>query len=421
VDRDFKETKEMKPQRWNYGAFDSQDTDMKQIEIPDKNDAGLTVLSEITRKLVLSVQTSNHIAFILSSAKEILNASASSVILVDEKKGELFFEFADGNVGGMITQVRLNIASGIAGWVAREGKPLIVNDVKSDQRFSKDVDRITGFATRSIICVPILVQSQVIGVIEVVNRKDGSEFREQDLEVLKVLAKLAATAIDRVRLNEALVYGYINAVNALATTIDNKDPFTREHSYRVKEYALMGARSLQLPQPQLDIIEYAGLLHDVGKIIIPNETLRKSEPLTPEEWAIMRKHPSTGADIIATMPRLEEVGNLVRYHHERYDGKGYPEGLNGEEIPIGARLLAVADAFDTMTTKRSYRNAVSLEVAVEELRKCSGKQFSALAVEAFICGVMKQKQLVPEHIHAPRGRLILPNSPVIKGIRVPNT
>jgi putative nucleotidyltransferase with HDIG domain len=418
VDRDFKETKEMKPQRWNYGAFDSQDTDMKQIEIPDKNDAGLTVLSEITRKLVLSVQTSNHIEFILSSAKEILNASASSVILVDEKKRELFFEFADGNVGGLITQVRINIASGIAGWVVREGKPLIVNDVKSDERFSADVDKITGFVTRSIICVPILVQSQVIGVIEVVNRKDGSDFREQDLEVLKVLANIAATAIDRVRLNEALVYGYINAVNALAATIDNKDPFTREHSYRVKEYALMGARSLQLPQRQLDIIEYAGLLHDVGKIVIPNEILRKSEPLTPEEWATMRRHPSTGADIIATMPRLDEVGNLVRYHHERYDGTGYPNGLNGEEIPIGARLLAVADAFDTMTTKRSYRGSVSLEVAVEELRKCSGKQFSALAVEAFICVLMKQKQLVLEQIHGPRGRLILPSNSVTRGGRL---
>ena len=421
MERNFKETKEMKPQGRNYGSFDSQNADMKQIEISDKNDEELTVLSEITRKLVLSVQTSNHIAFILSSAKEILNASASSVILVDEKKKELFFEFADGNVGGLITQVRINIASGIAGWVAREGKPLIVNDVKSDQRFSVDLDRITGFVTRSIICVPILVQSQVIGVIEVVNRKDGSDFREQDLEVLKVLANIAATAIDRVRLNEALVYGYINAVNALATTIDNKDPFTREHSYRVKEYALMGARSLQLPQRQLDVIEYAGLLHDVGKIVIPNEILRKSEPLTPEEWATMRRHPSTGSDIIATMPRLDEVGNLVRYHHERYDGTGYPDGLNGEEIPIGARLLAVADAFDTMTTKRSYRGNVSLEVAVEELRKYSGKQFSALAVEAFICGLMKQKQFVPEHIHAPRGKLILPSKPLIKGIRVPNT
>jgi len=213
----------------------------------------------------------------------------------------------------------------------------------------------------------------------------------------------------------------MNAVNALATTIDNKDPFTREHSYRVKEYALMGARSLQLPQRQLDIIEYAGLLHDVGKIVIPNEILRKSEPLTPEEWATVRRHPSTGADIIATMPRLEEVGNIVRYHHERYDGTGYPAGLNGEEIPIAARLLVVADAFDTMTTKRSYRNAVSLEVAVEELRKCSGKQFSALAVESFICGLLKQKQFLPEQIRAPRGRLILPSNPVIKGIRVPNT
>ena len=356
------------------------------------------LFTEIARKASSVSHVSRLIDQTLRMAKDILNASASSVLLVDEEKQELFFEFADGEAGGALKEVRISIQSGIAGWVASHGRPIVVNDVARDHRFYKGVDRTTGFTTKSIMCAPLEVRKKVIGVIEVLNKLDESDFTEQDLEALKAVASTAALAIDNLRINEELLYGYSNAVRALATAIDEKDPYTRGHSQRVKEYALLGARALPLSPWELEAIEYAGVLHDIGKIGIPDATLRKAGPLTSQEWALMRNHPRIGSSIVGSIPRLEEVRELIVHHHEHYDGTGYPRGLKGESIPIGARLLAVADAFDTMTTNRAYRGALSMGSAIEELRRCSGTQFCPVAVEAFISSFMsRQEYLSPPY------------------------
>ena len=349
------------------------------------------LFKEIARKASSVSQVSHLIDQTVRMAKEILNASASSILLVDEEKQELFFEFADGEAGGALKEVRISIQSGIAGWVASHGRPIVVNDVARDHRFYKGVDRTTGFTTKSIMCAPLIVHNKVIGVIEVLNKLDESDFNERDLEALKAVASTAALAIDNLRIHGELLYGYSNAVRALATAIDEKDPYTCGHSQRVKEYALLCARALSLPPGELEAIEYAGLLHDIGKIGIPDATLRKAGPLTSQEWALMRNHPRIGASIVGSIPRLEEVRELILHHHEHYDGTGYPRGLKGESIPIGARLLAVADAFDTMTTNRAYRAALSMDSAIEELRRCSGTQFCPVAVEAFISGFMRRQ------------------------------
>ena len=180
--------------------------------------------------------------------------------------------------------------------------------------------------------------------------------------------------------------GYKGTIRALAASIDAKDPYTRGHTQRVTEYALLGAISLTLSQQELEVLEYAGILHDVGKIGIPDSILSKPGPLTPEEWSIVRQHPVIGANIMKDASFLEESKKLVLHHHEKYDGTGYPDGLIGNDIPLGARLLAVADSFDSMTTDRAYRSALSIEDALDELHKCCGTQFCPVAVEAFISG-----------------------------------
>jgi HD-GYP domain-containing protein (c-di-GMP phosphodiesterase class II) len=191
-------------------------------------------------------------------------------------------------------------------------------------------------------------------------------------------------SLENARLHDALVDAYGRTVKALAAAIDAKDPYTCGHSQRVKEYALLAGRFLALPHEELEAVEYAGILHDVGKIGIVDTTLRKPSQLLPEEWVIMRGHPGIGASIIGDVPFLERAKELVLHHHERYDGSGYPNQLRREAIPLGARLIAVADAFDTMTTDRAYRSALSVDYALNELRKCSGTHFCPLAVEAFI-------------------------------------
>jgi GAF domain-containing protein len=193
-----------------------------------------SLVAEVARKTECISQVSCLINQTVSLTKTILNAAASSVLLVDEGRQELYFDYADGDVGGALKRVKMSIQCGIAGWVARYGKPLIVNDVAKDRRFFKGIDEVTGFITKSIVCVPLVVRNKVIGVLEVLNKLDNSGFTEQDLEVLGTVAATAAQGIDNLRIHEELLYGYCNAVKALATVIDDKDPYTCGHSQRVK-------------------------------------------------------------------------------------------------------------------------------------------------------------------------------------------
>jgi len=186
------------------------------------------------------------------------------------------------------------------------------------------------------------------------------------------------------KLHQLVLQGYKDTIGALAAAVDAKDPYTCGHSRRVKEYALRAGKSLRLSKRELEILEYASLLHDVGKIGIADALLSKPAILTEDEYRIVSSHSLIGANIIRDIPFLSEARELVLHHHEKYDGTGYPDGLKGEEISVGAAVLALADAFDAMTTKRAYRDALEFDDALRELRRCSGTQFSPFAVDAFV-------------------------------------
>ena len=354
----------------------------RELEITTR----LALLCEVGKRAGLSSQLTRLIDRITRMTQNTLNAMASSVLLFDDDEQELFFEVASGPVKKTLRRIRVGTQSGIAGWVACNGKPLIVNDVTKDQRFDKGTDIITGFVTRSIICAPLLVRGRVIGVIEVLNKLDASDFTGRDLETLVSVASTAAISIENARLHKTVIDAYKSTIKALAAAIDAKDPYTRGHSQRVMEYALLGGTALSLSRKELEDIEYAGILHDIGKIAIPDSILNKPNSLLPSEWEMVHKHPVTGASMLAGIPFLERSRELILHHHERYDGNGYPDGLKGEEIPIGARLIAVADAFDTMTTDRAYRAALTADYCISELYGCSGTQFCPVAVEAFVTG-----------------------------------
>lgn len=242
-----------------------------------------------------------------------------------------------------------------------------------------------------------MVQRKVIGVIEVLNRTDGSSFTNQDLETLTSVASTAAMAIENTKLHQSVLEAYKNTIKALAATLDAKDRYTCGHSQRVMEYALLGGVSLSLSREELEILEYAGILHDIGKIGIVDSILTKPERLTDNEWQIMRQHPQIGANILKDVPFLVSARPLILHHHEKYDGTGYPDRLRQEETPVGARLLAVADAFDTMTTDRSYRAAPGVDYAFAELHKCSGSQFCPAAVSAFVSGYHRHQGLLQQN------------------------
>jgi putative nucleotidyltransferase with HDIG domain len=168
---------------------------------------------------------------------------------------------------------------------------------------------------------------------------------------------------------------HINTVAALTSAIDANDPYTHGHSYRVSRYALRVGRALGLSARDLEILEYGALLHDIGKIAIQHEILLKKERLTDQEFLSLKQHPTVGADIVENLKFLREAAVLVRYHHEQPNGRGYPDGLRGEEIPIGARIILCCDAFDAMTSDRPYRKGMPVERVVEQIDKCKGEQF----------------------------------------------
>ncbi len=372
-----------------YSAEESQVATRATGHVEQENKARLTLIYEISKKVGSIPRMTQLLDQTVKMTQQTLKAAASSVLLFGDNEQELLFEVASGPVGKVLRRVRVSAKSGIAGWVARTGRPLVVNDVNRNQHFSRIIDVNTGFVTRSIICVPLVVHRKIMGVIEVLNKLDGSDFNEQDLEAVVSVASTAAMAIENTRLHQTILDAYKSTIATLVTTIDAKDPYTRGHSQRVMEYALLGGASLSLPTEEMETLEYAGILHDIGKIAIDTRILNKPDTLDPSEWNIMREHSAIGANLIREIPFLEKARELVLYHHERYDGKGYPAGLKGGDIPIGARLIAVADAFDTMTTDRSYRRARSFDQAIKELNDCSSTHFCPIAVDAFVSSFRK--------------------------------
>jgi HD-GYP domain-containing protein (c-di-GMP phosphodiesterase class II) len=376
-------------------AIEINETELNQIR--------LALFGEINKHINAVTKLPDLIRHITSMAQSALKASASSVLLLDENRQELYFEVAEGSVGSKLKQIRMSTQSGIAGWVVSNGRPLIINDVSKDQRFYQTMDKNTGFTTRSILAVPLIVSNKFVGVIEVINKFDGGSFNDTDLEIITPVASIAAIAIENVKLHEAVTEGCKMTIKALAATIDAKDPYTRGHSQRVMEYALIGAYYLKLPQDDIEAIEYGAILHDTGKIGIPDSILNKSGPLNLNERKIMSQHPVIGANIIKDMPFLAKAREFVLHHHERFDGQGYPDKIASHQTPIGTRLISVADGFDSMTTNRSYRSALTREQATFELLRCSGTQFCPIAVKAFISALNSNNDVPPQNPKCVKG------------------
>ena len=184
--------------------------------------------------------------------------------------------------------------------------------------------------------------------------------------------------------NEKLEKAYLDTVQTLRYTIEAKDPYTRGHSDRVSAFSVLLGQELGLSDDQLKTLKVGGLFHDIGKIGIPDSILLKESKLTDDEYSQIKNHPSIGAHILCNAAVFQEIIPIVKHHHERYDGKGYPSKLVGEQIPYLARVTAVVDAFDAMTSKRAYRNAIPIETVKEEIKRCSGLQFDPVIAEAFL-------------------------------------
>jgi putative nucleotidyltransferase with HDIG domain len=210
-------------------------------------------------------------------------------------------------------------------------------------------------------------------------RRQASTLQERSRELMESYHRLEESSLE--------------AIESLNATVDAKDPYTAGHSARVQRIALAVAEELGVPAQRLDAVRFGGLFHDIGKIAVPDSLLAKAGPLDEEEFAVVQRHPADGAEIVSHFSRLREAVPLIRHHHERWDGKGYPDRLAGDEIPPEACVVGLADAWDAMTTDRPYREALSVEQAAAEVRKCRGTQFSPMVVDAFFVAFRRQPAL----------------------------
>lgn len=251
---------------------------------------------------------------------------------------------------------------------------------------------------RSAIAVPLVTNGHVIGLLVLMHRHQGQddhriEYSESDRNSLLSFAGQAALILDNTRMK--IEHGrrdvYLKSITALTSAIDAKDRYTQNHSRNVASYAVALGKALGLSEEELSNIHFGAILHDIGKIGVPENILNKPGRLSKDEFHSIKSHPTMGAKILEPIDFLKEAINVVLYHHERYDGSGYPEGLKGETIPYTARLVSIADAWDAMTSHRSYRPALAQEAAVSQLQEGSGSQFDPYMTQVFTDMIKKGK------------------------------
>jgi HD-GYP domain-containing protein (c-di-GMP phosphodiesterase class II) len=338
-------------------------------------------LLEIGVELASTLDLERVLELALRKAEEVCRAETGSIWELDAGSQELFFRVVRGRAapaiprparaGGRRDRRQRRGARPARSGERRRGGPALARRHRS---------RVPDTA---ILTVPLIAHGSVVGVLQLLNPVGKEGFSPDDEQRMKLFAGPLAHAIDNARLYAAQKRLFVETVTALAEAIEKRDPYTGGHVHRVVCYSLLLGAQLGLDREELARLRLSATLHDVGKIAVPDRVLNKPAPLDRDEFEIMKRHTLDGAEIVSTIQSLHDVLPGVRSHHERLDGRGYPDGLFDADIPELARIIAVADTFDAMTTSRPYRAGMSPEVAAAELARGAGTQHCPRVVGAF--------------------------------------
>ena len=344
--------------------------------------AVLERLIEAGREISSSLDAGVVIESVLGSVRDVLGVEMCALRLLDEETGELVLKGSVGSDADLQAQAGRIRPEGTVLWeVLQAGKPAIVDDLTASTR-EEEVPCYLG-EMRALAVVPVLAGEKVLGTLEIWSHIPG-QWSKEDVGYLGIIASQAGLALENARLHLSLREYYWTAVQSLAAALEAKDVYTRGHSLRVARWARTCAKMLGLSEEEQEQAYLAGLLHDIGKIGVRESILLKPGSLNDEERKEVREHPVVGAKILEPAGFADAVTAAVRHHHEDYSGRGYPAGLAGEEIPLQARIIRVVDAYDAMTSARSYRQRLNTEDAMEELRRGTGQQFDPRVVEVFL-------------------------------------
>lgn len=341
----------------------------------------LEAIFAISTALRLAKSDEEMIPILLDKTMEVLDAQHGAVVLWDAGPAAYTVRLGRGCLSA-------SEGSALPAELRMHGEPIDLTHPYRTGALAADLRGVglEGDGMGPGMLVPMRSSLETLGFV-LIGRHLPIPFEVEDAEILTAIAEMAGNALHRVHLHKELEESYVGTVLALANAVDAKDTYTGGHSARLAELALAVAHQLGIKNGFLEDLRWGAMLHDIGKIGVPDQILRKPAALTEEEWAVVRQHPTIGERILAPVPKLAAAARIVRCHHEWYNGKGYPDGLAADDIPLGGRILAVVDAYGAMTDERTYRRSRSHEEAVAELRSCSGVQFDPAIVDAFLAAM----------------------------------
>jgi putative nucleotidyltransferase with HDIG domain len=352
----------------------------------------LMPLFEVSKEIIGEVDPERLMRLIVNFAVKEAHADKVFLALINEKTDKLQIK-EDYNLShNFVRKFEESDGEKILKFMRENTKPFLISPgMKHPIEFEgiNEIENIT-----SGICVPLAVRNHFIGVCYIGKTRKDQPVTPSEVELMSVLGDHAAAAVENTRLYEKLELSYLSTIITLSGVVEAKDFYTDKHMKDIAEYSVEIAKKMDLSEKDIEDIRKAALLHDLGKVSVPDSILLKEGKLSAYEMEIIKKHPSTGARMIEQVEPLKYAREIIMHHQECFDGSGYPGGLKGAKIPLGARIVAVADAFGAMITDRPYRKAFSIERAVLELKEYSGKQFDPAIVEIFI-SVLREKGILP--------------------------
>jgi HD-GYP domain-containing protein (c-di-GMP phosphodiesterase class II) len=336
----------------------------------------LLVLSDICEYLCQNIHQDpeNVLNYALEKIVKMMGAKAGNLRLFDKSSGNLVLKASYGvSKKYRNGKPSLPVGASIAGLAYEKEKIYAVEDLRINNRYHSPEYAIKE-GVSSLLSAPLTTSESKLGVCSIYF-PEPRKFSQEETKFFSIFSGFLATFLTAQTLSYRLGQSYLDIAKSLIITLEEKDPYTRGHSERVKEYAVKIAEELKLSKTEIQILSDFSILHDIGKIIVDSSILNKPGKLNKEEWRIIKQHPVIGARMILPFDGLVSGIPLIKHHHERMDGKGYPDGLKGKSIPLLVQIMAVADAFDAMTSPRAYRNTLTIEDAKRQLLKNAANQF----------------------------------------------
>jgi HD-GYP domain-containing protein (c-di-GMP phosphodiesterase class II) len=344
--------------------------------------AGMEGLLANTKGILESLDFGSLLTRLAEALVSLVEIDALSLKLENVTEELVLIRRGDSFKREMVYGSRIAGPAGFSRPVLESGTPLLIEDIQDEVRFAvPSYARREGF--RSLVAVPLAMGTRRMGLVTIYLRKKAP-VSAQVLAIISIVASVAAAAVENSQLLKRVETNYFSTVEALAAAIEAKDPYTRGHSKRVTQFSIMLAERFGVPDSDIRNLRYGATLHDIGKIGVRGEILNKKGRLTTEEFEAIKQHPLIGENIIGHVDFLQGARPIVRSHHERFDGTGYPDGLAREEIPFLARVVALADFFDALTSDRPYRKAYTVEQTLHIVRESIGREFDPLVAMEFL-------------------------------------